>query len=193
MERVTLFRSLTNVPNRACTSSLCLLVAITFWSVLEWQKAKARCCQRLQRRISIPADAEPQIVDVAFADLFVPELEGLNLEGVAGIDLPPFTGAVTVETEVEPELEMGDEADLSVEDPDQDAKPIEDEVQPLGAEDAAEAELSELDMDVERHGIVRVDGKLVRDSNWYVQQRAQMIRGWSMRANVSWWSVSPMA
>ena len=98
----------------------------------------------LQRRISIPADAEPQIVDVAFADLFVPELEGLNLEGVAGIDLPPFTGAVTVEPEVEPELEMGDEADLSVEDPDQDAKPIEDEVQPLGAEDSAEAELSEL-------------------------------------------------
>ena len=98
----------------------------------------------LQRRISIPADAEPQIVDVAFADLFVPELEGLNLEGVAGIDLPPFTGAVTVESEVEPEVEMGDEADLSVEDPDQDAKPIEDEVQPLGAEDAAEAELGEL-------------------------------------------------
>lgn len=98
----------------------------------------------LQRRISIPADAEPRIVDVAFADLFVPELEGLNPEGVAGIDLPPFTGAVTVEPEVEPEVEMGDEADLSVEDPDQDAKPIEDEVQPLGAEDAAEAELSEL-------------------------------------------------
>lgn len=98
----------------------------------------------LQRRISIPADAEPQIVDVAFADLFVPELEGLNPEGVAGIDLPPFTGAVTVESEVEPEVEMGDEADLSVEDPDQDAKPIEDEVQPLDAEDAAEAELSEL-------------------------------------------------
>ena len=68
----------------------------------------------LQRRISIPADAEPEIVDVAFADLFAPEVEGMDTEGVAGVDLPPFTGMVLA---VEDEVELDTTEDLSVEDP----------------------------------------------------------------------------
>ena len=58
----------------------------------------------LQRRIAIPSDAQPEIVDVAFADLFEPDLEGLASEGLTGLDLPPFTGVESVvETEVEVE------------------------------------------------------------------------------------------
>lgn len=69
----------------------------------------------LQRRITIPADAEPEIVDVAFADLFAPELEGVDTEGIAGVDLPPFTGiSVAVEDDIDPDTTE----DLSVEDPD---------------------------------------------------------------------------
>ena len=68
----------------------------------------------LQRRISIPADAQPEIVDVAFADLFAPDMEGMDTEGMAGLDLPPFTGIVLT---VDDEVELDALEDLSVEDP----------------------------------------------------------------------------
>ena len=67
----------------------------------------------MQRRISIAADAEPEIVDVAFADLFAPKMDGLDSDGLAGLELPPFTGSIQL---VEPEVVGEVVSDVGVED-----------------------------------------------------------------------------
>ena len=95
----------------------------------------------VQRRISMPADAEPEIVDVAFAELFAPELEGLDSEAMAGIDLPPFTG---VQLAVEAEFELDATEDLSVEDP----LSLEEDHASLGDVQEADVETTEWTSDI---------------------------------------------
>lgn len=57
---------------------------------------KKQTLPAVQRRISVPSDAESDIVDVAFAELFRPVLEEIAMEGKSGLELPPFTGIKVV-------------------------------------------------------------------------------------------------
>ena len=128
----------------------------------------------LQRRIAIPADAQPEIVDVAFADLFEPDFEGLASEGLTGLDLPPFTGVeLVVETEVEVETveDGGVEGDAMVaHDPVLD----EEETSPrFGCQRHRRCQRRSNHMDVQHHGVVRIERQLVSHPDWLVQTFAQ--------------------
>ena len=95
----------------------------------------------MQRRISIAADAEPEIIDVTYAELFAPELEGLDSEGLAGLDLPPFTGAMML---TEPEVDVAAVAEVGLED----ASPSDEvETSDSNALDVEEVEEEETDVE----------------------------------------------
>ena len=88
----------------------------------------------IQRRINVPSDARPEVVDVAFAEMFAPELDSLSGSDVSGLELPPFVIRREPTPKVEKEPMVEEVVDNVIETNDEEVLSVREE---MDAEDEA--------------------------------------------------------